>query len=1751
MRLKLHRMLACLLCTVLMLTAAPMSGLAGLDLHLPDLSALFATKAKAETVEDETSIHGTVGTKLTWNIDKETGVLTVTCPGDMPDFSATDAPWKQYSQYIDSLILVNGCTLIGSSAFSGLNDVVSVTMPDSVTSIGTYAFSYCHSLTSITIPDSVTSIGDYAFYWCSGLESITIPDSVTSIGTYAISYCHSLTSITIPDGITSIGYSAFYYCTGLTSVTIPGSVTRIYDYAFVGCTGLTSVTIPYGVYSLTSFQFNGCSALAEIQIYNRNCQLSQNALPITATLYGFTGSTTESFANTYGYAFVALDDIHQHTYSGACDETCNLCGETRTTAHNLGDFETIAEPTCSEPGYAEAVCADCGKTVTKELVALDHLYGDWETVTAPACNRNGEKVSVCSRCGETIWESIPKTDHSFSDWTVDQAATCDHAGYEIRTCALCDAVESRSIEPLTHTDSDGDGICDICHHSVSAQYVAAGQCGPHAYWKLDSEGNLEIYGSGVTLDLDENSATTRESTTAAPTTAAPTTTAPTYPYEPEPRTRDGNNRETTWYYGFTTTEPADPLTTTQAPETTTAQRSVSIQPVTAQRVGVDPPADPITTIAAPTTRVAPTVPDDPLAPSIPWSDFQERIRTVTIAPGITGIGSRAFAGCTALTSVSLPSTLVVIGSSAFSGCTSLEDLTLPKHLSSVGYRAFAGCTALKTLHYQAIQCTFSRGSWYQDSDPFEGCTQLTTLYLGENVASLPQISTIRTVIVEDGVTRIASGLFSGWSQITTLTLPDSLERIEPNAFRYCSGLTTLALPENLSFIGDHSFAECSSLVSLNYNCVNCLTNGYRFWDWDEKTSTEHYFGTIFYKTNIRFVMIGSSVESIPSALLCGATSLTTVEFPASVKTIGAYAFCYCTALTTLTLPEGIVALGDCAFGNCTALNALNYNCIDCAVSYSYSYAPFSGCDRLSAVTLGSRVAVIPYAFLYGKKEVRTLTIPQSVRKISDYAFFNSGLTEITIPDGVTFLGSSAFAYCTALTSLTIPESVAYIGYNTFEQMTGLQTLNYNAVNAQKGEEWYSDVFRGAGSAEGFSVVFGNRVETILKGMFYDNAALRAVTIPASVTVIPESAFYGTGLQTVTLPGSIQTIERNAFGYCASLTSINIPDNVTSIWEGAFSGCTELTSIAIPGCVKNICDSAFSGCTGLTNLSIGNGVERIGNSAFRYCSEMTSIEIPESVKNIGSLAFCDCNNLRTVYYNAVSCDFFDVYSTPSNWIPNTVSEVVLGNHVQRISSFSFWNCTQITQITIPSSVISIESSAFSGCASLTSLTIPDSVTSIGSSAFSGCTGLTNVTIGKGVKSIGNYAFSGCTGLKSIQYNATACETIGSRNSEAFMRCTGVETVTIGDNVTSIPAYAFTGCDGLKKIVIPDTAIAIHPAAFAECYGAAIYCKSGTYAHQYALQNQMEYVLQDDPNAAFTIKNDVLIAYHGTAKNVVVPAGVKAIGVRAFAGNNAVESVELPYSTASVFDSAFSDCAKLRRVILPFTVTGIHADAIPGGVTVVCCNGSYAHTFAQTHGIPFELITVSFGGAKQQIEQGNSLQLAPAFSVPLAYGLPLTYTVDDPSVASVAADGTVTANRIGTTTVTASAFNDAALGAVEIEVVSQIIAPTVSIDHFRKQLDVDYKTTVTFTADLSGAPAGATAHWFIDGKDVHTGATCTVKQATKDYTVQVKLIGADGAVLAESEVETVKVNTGFFAKLIAFFKGLFGALPVIIQHAYYEA
>ena len=227
---------------------------------------------------------GTLDSGLTWKLTKA-GTLTISGSGAMPDFSGVgDQPWKSNSSEIRKVVIENGVTSIGSSAFWDCG-VLSVAIPSSVTAIGNNAF-YGSSIISVTIPSSVKTIGDSVFQGCQNLSSVTVSEGVETIGQNAFRACTGLTSIALPASIGAVGDATFFDCQKLTSATfaagnkqvklgnnifsrcyylmdvkLPQSIDRISEGMFQNCGLLTRVEIPQGAESIGMQAFASCTGL--------------------------------------------------------------------------------------------------------------------------------------------------------------------------------------------------------------------------------------------------------------------------------------------------------------------------------------------------------------------------------------------------------------------------------------------------------------------------------------------------------------------------------------------------------------------------------------------------------------------------------------------------------------------------------------------------------------------------------------------------------------------------------------------------------------------------------------------------------------------------------------------------------------------------------------------------------------------------------------------------------------------------------------------------------------------------------------------------------------------------------------------------------------------------------------------------------------------------------------------------------------------------------------------------------------------------------------------------------------------------------------------------------------------------------------------------------------------------------------------------------------------------------------------------
>ena len=386
----------------------------------------------------------------------------------------------------------------------------------------------------------------------------------------------------------------------------------------------------------------------------------------------------------------------------------------------------------------------------------------------------------------------------------------------------------------------------------------------------------------------------------------------------------------------------------------------------------------------------------------------------------------------------------------------------------------------------------------------------------------------------------------------------------------------------------------------------------------------------------------------------------------------------------------------------------------------------------------------------------------------------------SIRKGVKVIGNRAFALCDSLTSINIPNCVTTIGDEAFENCVSLTSITIpNSVVTIIGKPfygWHGNLYNESKAFIYEDHVLFNKNKTILIAY---RAKETNYTIPNSVTIIGNSAFYG----------------------CESLTSINIPNSVTTIGKGAFCGCDSLTSINIPNSVTMIGNWAFSLCKSLTSINISNSVTTIGEYAFSDCHSLTSITIPSSVVTIIGNPFCRWHgNLYNESKAFIYEDHVLLNKNKTTLIEYRAKETnyTIPNSVTTIGDHAFSDCKFLISINIPNSVTTIGNSAFSGCDSLTSINIPNSVTTIGKGTFVGCESLTNINIPNSVTTIGEQAFAFCDSLTSINI-PNSVTTIGD---SAFVWCDSLTSINIPNSVTTIEDGAFYGCENLPSHIKSD-------------------------------------------------------------------------------------------------------------------------------------------------------------------------------------------------------------------------------------------------------------------------------------------------------------------------------------------------------------
>ena len=404
--------------------------------------------------------------------------------------------------------------------------------------------------------------------------------------------------------------------------------------------------------------------------------------------------------------------------------------------------------------------------------------------------------------------------------------------------------------------------------------------------------------------------------------------------------------------------------------------------------------------------------------------------------------------------------------------------------------------------------------------------------------------------------------------------------------------------------------------------------------------------------NLVKVTMGDTVTSIGRSAFWGCQNLSSIQLSKNLTSIADDVFSYCSDLAQIEIPEGVTEIGSYAFSACYDLESIT---LPSTLTHVKSMA-FNSCNRLvniyiSDISAFMNITVeehnnvhIMDANRYDKtlylngKPVTELVIPDGISEIAPGIFYGCDFTSAVIPNSVTTIGESAFAYCRSLTNVVIPNQVTQIGDGAF-----------------------------AGCEKLTAVTIGKNVCSIGIGAFMDCLQLQHVTIPDSVVIVKDHAFWN----------------------CTALTTATIGKGLSQINRGMFSGCGSLASITIPGNISTIGERAFEKCSNLTSVTMGNGVTSIDQYAFWRCYNLKNVTFPDSLTVIGRYAFSECSSVKDLVFGT---DLREIKEYAFEKCTSLVN-VEFSDGITTIGTCAFDRCHSYEIIILPASVKTIGANAF--------------------------------------------------------------------------------------------------------------------------------------------------------------------------------------------------------------------------------------------------------------------------------------------------------------------------------------------------------------------------------------------------------------------------------------------------------------------------
>lgn len=790
---------------------------------------------------------------------------------------------------------------------------------------------------------------------------------------------------------------------------------------------------------------------------------------------------------------------------------------------------------------------------------------------------------------------------------------------------------------------------------------------------------------------------------------------------------------------------------------------------------------------------------------------------VTVPDGVVSIGNSAFdkgINGNGITEINLPDSVTSLQDYAFSGCHTVTSLTIPKNVSSIGIGVFYFSKGLKNIFVSV------ENPYFKSEDGILFNKDMTQL------VCFPQARTQTSYVIPNTVKLISEFAFDNATSLTSITLPEGITELGKMAFRDCT-FSEIVLPASLVSIGELSFARCKNLKSIQ------IPKGVKTWG----------RAAFFYCLALEQVIIEEGVISIGNAAFSNCTKLSQASIPKSVTTISEDAFLGC--------PELVI------YGKADSY-AKNY-----ATTKNIAFVEVS--DPVIAVT-GVAIEVEAIYKVVGDTITLTAVVYPKEALDKTVTWSSSDTTVATVDE-------SGVVNCVGAGKATITVTTNEGGYTDEVVLTisapQVPDPDFTVVNGVLTK------YNGSGG----DVVIPSTVTKIDQNVFFTNSTINSVIIPDSVTEIGQYAFSRcSSLTSITIPGSVKNIGYSAFSNCDNLATVTIEEGITTISGGMFSNCKNLSTISLPKSLKSIQEYAFENCGFANKFIIPNSVETVEHHAFANCTGLNSITVANSTKfSYETFVGCNITDLTLSFGAPIGEDNL-AYGMG---VQDTLKNLTISSGITKIDGFR--NCSKLEEVNMPSTLTEIGSWAFENCPMLQDLKLPQNLKIINDRSFHNITSLTEIEFPLSLKSIGNSSFQGCIMLKKVVIPSAQTKV----DYFAFLDCSNLEEVTVQNGLYNdafremasvktlriLPSdqYPEVECvtlnqaktiifeEGITSIgdialpnityYLPKSVTSIGHNGFTQITK-PMYVYKASYAHQYAVTNQIPYILIGDNSDAVT-------------------------------------------------------------------------------------------------------------------------------------------------------------------------------------------------------------------------------------------------------------------------------------------------------------